>query len=128
MIHLLTEYIDVFISKVSETLGLSTSMVPHKLSVNLRFGPVKQKAQKFKPELSLKIKKEITKKIEYRLVEVMHYPTWLDNVVPVTKKDGKIRICVDYRDLNKGNPEDNFPFPNIHILIVTFAKHEIEYL
>nr|XP_009623560.1 uncharacterized protein LOC104114751 [Nicotiana tomentosiformis] len=29
------------------------------------------------------------------------YTTWLANVVPVPKKDGKTRVCVDYWDLNK---------------------------
>ena len=95
LIHLLTEYIDVFIWEVSDMLGLSTNVVSHKLPINLRFDLVKQKAKKFKPELSLKIKQEITKHIESRLVEVTEYPTWLANVVPVAKMDGKIRICVD---------------------------------
>ena len=55
----------------------------------------------------------------------MQYPTWLANVVPVAKKDGKIRIYVDYRDLNKASPKDNFPLPNIHILIDNCAKHKM---
>lgn len=54
------------------------------------------------------------------------YPTWLANIVPVPKKDGKIRICVDYRDLNKASPKDNFPLPNIHILIDNCAKHKLQ--
>ena len=54
------------------------------------------------------------------------YPTWLANVVPVTKIDGKIKICVDYRDLNKAKIKDNFSLPNIHILIDNSAKHEMQ--
>ncbi|XP_015159300.1 uncharacterized protein [Solanum tuberosum] len=72
------------------------------------------------------IKEEITKQIESQVVEVTQYPTWLANVVPVAKKDGNIRICVDYRDLNKASPKDNFPLPNIHILIDNCAKHEMQ--
>ncbi|XP_069152915.1 uncharacterized protein [Solanum lycopersicum] len=101
LIHLLAEYNDVFVWEVGDMQGLSTDVVSHKLPINPGFEPVKQKTRKFKPELSLKIKEEITKQIESRLVEVTQYPTWLANVVPVAKKDGKIRICVDYRDLNK---------------------------
>ena len=71
------------------------------------------------------IKEEITKQIESQLVEVTQYPTWLANVVPVSKKDWKKRICVDYRDLNKASPKDNFSLPNIHILIDNCAKHEM---
>ena len=39
------------------------------------------------------------------------------------KKDGKV---VNYRDLNKASPKDNFPLPNIHILIDNCAKHETQ--
>ncbi|XP_070045892.1 uncharacterized protein [Nicotiana tomentosiformis] len=40
---------------------------------------------------------------------------------------GKPRVCVDYRDLNKASPKDNFPLPNIHILVDNCAKYEIQY-
>ena len=33
---------------------------------------------------------------------------------------------MDYQDLNKVIPKDNFPFPNIHILIDNCAKHELQ--
>ena len=35
----------------------------------------------------------------------------------VPKKDRKVRICVDYRDLNRAGPKDNFPLPHINILV-----------
>lgn len=76
--------------------------------------------------MSLRIKEEVTKQIEANVVRVTNYPTWLANIVPVPKKDGKIRIYVDYRDLNKASPKDDFPFPNIHILIDNCAKHELQ--
>ena len=47
----------------------------------------------------------------------MDYPEWLANVVPVPKKYGGVRICVDYRDLNKACPKDDFSLPNIDVLI-----------
>ncbi|XP_060179912.1 uncharacterized protein LOC132609777 [Lycium barbarum] len=40
--------------------------------------------------------------------------------------DGKVRVCVDYRDLNKASPKDDFPLPNIHMLIDNCAKHELQ--
>ena len=116
----------MFIWKVGDIQGLSADFVSHKLPINLGFDSVKQKTQKFNLELSLKIKEDITKQIESRLVEVIQYPTWLANVVSVAKKDEKIKICVDYRDLNKASPKDNFPLLNIHILIDNCAKHEIQ--
>ncbi|KAA3474869.1 RNA-directed DNA polymerase-like protein [Gossypium australe] len=49
--------------------------------------------------------------------EVVNYPKWVANVVPVPKKDGKVRMCVDYRDLNKASPKDNFSLPHIDTLV-----------
>ena len=42
---------------------------------------------------------------------------WIANVVPVPKKDEKVRMCVDFRDLNKAWPKDDFPFPHIDVLV-----------
>ena len=37
--------------------------------------------------------------------------------MPVPKKDGKVRMCMDFRDLNKACPKDDFPLPHINILV-----------
>lgn len=34
-------------------------------------------------------------------------------------------MYVDYTDLNKASPRDDFPLPNIHILLDNCAKYEI---
>ena len=47
LIYLLAEYIDVFVWEVGDMQGLSTDVVSHKLSINLRFTAVKQKSRKF---------------------------------------------------------------------------------
>ncbi|PKI67593.1 hypothetical protein CRG98_012016 [Punica granatum] len=43
--------------------------------------------------------------------------------IPVEKKDGRVRVCVDYRDLNKASPKDNFPLPHIDVLVDNTACH-----
>ena len=45
------------------------------------------------------------------------------NVVPVPKKDGKVRVCVDFQDLNKARPKDDFPLPHIDMLFDSIAGH-----
>ncbi|XP_070015527.1 uncharacterized protein [Nicotiana sylvestris] len=81
--------------------GLSTDLVVHKLPIDPAFSLVRQKLRKFKSNMSVKIKEEVTKQLDAMIIRVMWYPTWLANVVPVPKKDGKTRVCVNYRDLNK---------------------------
>ena len=31
--------------------------------------------------------------------------------------DGKVRMCEDYRDLNRVSPKDNFPLSHIDVLV-----------
>ena len=70
-----------------------------------------------KPETSLKIKEEVKKQFDAGFLAVTRYPEWVANIVPVPKKDEKIRMCIDYRDLNRACPKDNFPLPHIDILM-----------
>jgi len=42
---------------------------------------------------------------------------WVSNLVLVAKKQGTIHVCVDYRDLNKDCPKDNYPTPFIDQII-----------
>ena len=47
-------------------------------------------------------------------------------IFPVEKKGtGKIRICVDFRDLNKATPKDEYPMPIADILINNASGHRI---
>ena len=41
------------------------------------------------------------------------------------KKDGKVRMCVDYRDLNRAIPKDDFPLPHIDVLVDNTAQHKV---
>jgi len=84
-----------------------------------------QKPRKLKPDLSLRIKEEMTKQIEANVLRVTNYPSLLENIIPVPKKDGMIRICVDYQDLNKANLKDNLPLQTIHIPIDNCVKDEL---
>ena len=59
------------------------------------------------------MKKEIRKQVSVGFILVVQYPEWLANVVYVPKKDGKVRVCVDFRNLNKATLKDDFPLPHI---------------
>ena len=92
-------------------------MVVHKLPIKPEFKPVQQKLRRMRPEMLLKIKEEVKKQFDAGFLQVAKYPEWVANIVPVPKKDGKVRMCVDYRDLNKASPKDNFPLPHIDTLV-----------
>ncbi|XP_073224460.1 uncharacterized protein [Cicer arietinum] len=125
LIQLLHEYKDVFAWSYQDMPGLDTSIVEHKLSLKPDSSPVKQKLRRMKPDMSLKIRDEIQKQFDAGFLAVANYPQWIANIVPVPKKDGKVRMYVDYRDLNKASPKDDFPLPHIDILVDNTARHSL---
>ncbi|XP_052728595.1 uncharacterized protein LOC128195360 [Vigna angularis] len=122
---LLKEFKDVFAWSYKDMPGLDTDIVQHKLPLKQECLPVKQRLRRMKPEMSLKIKEEVQKQFDAGFLAVAKYPQWVANIVPVPKKDGKVRMCVDYRDLNRASPKDNFPLPHIDTLVDNTAKYSL---
>ena len=81
--------------------------------------PIKQKFRHMRTKWLLKIKEEVTKQLKVGFIKPIHQAEWIANVVPIPKKDGKVRMCVDFRDLNKACPKDDFPLPHIDVLWIT---------
>jgi hypothetical protein len=112
VIDLLKEYVDIFAWSYQDMPGLDPEIVEHRLPLKPGCPPVKQKLRRSHPDMALKIKEEVQKQIDAGFLITSEYPQWLANIVPVPKKDGKVRMCVDYRDLNKASPKDVFPLPH----------------
>ncbi|XP_060960721.1 uncharacterized protein LOC133031270 [Cannabis sativa] len=68
---------------------------------------------------------EVEKMLENDTIEEVQYPTWLANLVVVLKKNGKWRVCIDFTNLNKACPKDNFPLPHIDMIIDATVGHEL---
>ena len=102
---------------------LSTETVEHQLPMRLEYRPVQQKLRRVKLEMLLKIKDEVKKHLDVGFLKVAKYPKWVANIVSVPKKDGKVRMCVDYKDINQASPNDNFPLPHIDTLVDNTAKN-----
>jgi hypothetical protein len=49
---------------------------------------------------------------------------WVSNIVPVEKKNtGKIGVCIDFYNLNKATPKDEYPMPIADMLINNASGH-----
>ena len=71
----------------------------------------------------MQVKEEIQKQLNVGFLSVVEYLEWLASVIHVPKKDGKVRVCVDFCDLNKASPKDDFPLPHIDMLVDNTARH-----
>ena len=105
--------------------GLDTDIVVHRMPTKEDFPPVKQKVCHMHPEMSEKIKPEVMKQFDAGFLAVTSYPQWVANVVPIPNKNGKVNMCVDYKDLNRAIPKDDFPLPYIDVLVDNTVQHKI---
>ena len=76
-------------------------------------------------EVELKMKEEIEKLLKSKFIIPKSYVQWLANIVPVMKKNGKLRVCVDYRDLNVSTPKDMYVMLITDMLIDSTEKNEL---
>ena len=100
LIQMLHDYVEIFSWLYEDIPGLSTDIVVHRIPMKEGYSPIKQKVCHMRPEMSEKIKVEVMKQFNRGLLAVTSYPQWVANVFQVPKKDGKVHMYVDYKDLN----------------------------
>jgi ribonuclease HI len=113
----LTEYKDCFAWNYKEMPGLDPRVATHKLAIDPQFRPIKQAPRRLRPEFQDQVIREVDKMIAAGFIKEIQYPRWLANIVPVEKKNGQVRVCVDFRDLNRACPKDDFPLPITEMVV-----------
>jgi hypothetical protein len=64
--------------------------------------------------------------VQAGFIQPCRYVEWVSNIVPVEKKDSrKIRVYIDFRDLNRATPKDEYPMPIADILINDALGHRV---
>ena len=81
-----------------------------------------QPARIFHTEIERKIVKEVQKLLTTGFFKPIQHLRWLSNIVLVKKKNGQIRCFVDFRNLNRTCRNDEFPMPNMDLLIDSAAS------
>ena len=97
----------------ADMVGINPQTITHRLNVDPGAKPIRQKRRKIGTEKNKVINEEISKLLENGLIREVQYPNWLANTVVVPKKNGKMRVCIDFTDLNKSCPKDSFLLPHI---------------
>ena len=111
------EFQEVFTWSYEDMLGIDPEIAQHHIDTHDHMVPIKWKLRRMRIEWLLKIKEEVTKQLKVGFIKLVHQAEWITNVMPIPKKDGKVRMCVDFRDLNKACPKDDFPLPHIDVLV-----------
>lgn len=116
-IELLKEFQDVFAWNYEDLKSYDTNIIQHTIPFKENQRPFRQKFRRINPILFPSIEKEIKRMYEAKIITPIIFSDWVSNLVPTRKKTGKIRLCVDLRNLNEVSLKDNYPLPKMdHIL------------
>ena len=97
ILEVLKEFKDCFAWDYSELPGLDRQLVEHKLPMKPDAKPIKQKPRRMEPKITLKVKEEVNRLLKARFIRTARYVEWISNIVPVMKKNEKLRVCIDFR-------------------------------
>ena len=121
ILQMLTRTREVF-GKDSNDIG-TLKVQPHQIELTDKT-PIWQKPRHFTPPVNQEIERQCNE-LEALDIITKSNSAWSSPVVPVTKPDGSLRMCVDYRKLNKVTKRQNFPMPNLQDAV--YSANKIQY-
>ena len=117
---ILDSYSDVF-----EGLGCITDAL-YNIKIDKNAKPIVHPPRKVPVTLRPKIQKELKRMEELDVIEKVEEPTdWVNSMVTIIKPNGKLRICIDPRDLNKAVKRDYYPMTTIDEIVTRMPNAKV---
>ena len=89
------------------------SIVVHEIETYTGAKPIWHKLRQVHSRKVATIKEEAEKILRAGFIYPIPLTGWVSNIVPMNEKKGTIRVCINFRDLNRSCPKDNLPTPYI---------------
>jgi hypothetical protein len=116
---------DVFAWSANDLCGVNRDVIEHSLNVDPFFRPRKQRLQKMSEDKAEGARNKVKRLLSAGVIREVKCPEWLANTVMVKKANGKWRMCIDFTNVNKACPKDEFPLPRIDSLVDAAASSEL---
>ncbi|KAM4549940.1 uncharacterized protein V3H82_019144 [Fundulus diaphanus] len=97
-----------------------TAMIEHVIRLKDK-GPIRQRSYRVPQHLVAQLLKEVEEMQHLGVIEPST-SEWCSPVVIVVKKDGSLRICIDFRKLNALSEFDAYPMPRIDDLLEKIGR------
>jgi hypothetical protein len=117
LIRFLNKNKDVFAWSAKDLQGVDRDIIEHTLETDEKIPPKKQRLRKMSEEKVKEVEAEVQRLQDAEVIREVLYPVWLANTVPVKKKNGKWRMCVDFTDMNKACKKDDFPLERVDKIV-----------
>ena len=96
------------------------------LEINPDSSPVQLPPRKIPESLKQPLREHLDELVKLNVVERVDYPTdWVSAIVVATKPNGKIRLCLDPRPLNKVLKRCRHPMPTIEDVLPELANARV---
>ena len=92
-------------------------MIQHTIPLKEDVKPFRQKLRQINHKLAPMIQQELQKMVAGGIIAPTRHSSWCSNLVVVRKKNGEIRLCVDFRNLNIACEKDKYSLPNMETLL-----------
>ncbi len=83
-----------------------------------------QAMYKLNPNYAKTIKQNIDKLLVIKVIQFVEEATWLSPIVVVPNKNGKPKICIDFKKLNAATKKDPYPLPFIDEVLNIVVGYE----
>ena len=120
MINLIKEYRNVLAFSYDEIKSYREDVFQHTIPLiedAKEVNPFQQKLKRINPKPAPIVQKELQKMLAAGIIAPTRHSLLCSNLVVVRKKNGSIRICIDFRNLNTSCLKDNYPLPNMEALL-----------
>lgn len=119
--HLLEKYVDLFAQNPKRPGR--TKLTKHQIDTG-DHAPINLAPYRLSPNERKKVSEEVKEMLDNDIIRPSRSP-WASPVVLVTKKDGGIRFCTDYRKINAITKKDVYPLPRIDDALDALHKSKI---
>ena len=116
---ILQKHSTAFAWEYTDMKGIDPKTCIHHIYIEENSRPIRQPQRRMNPNLREIVKEELQKLLNVNFIYPISDSRWVSPLVIVPKKNGKWRVCIDYRELNKATLKDHFPFPFIYQVLDT---------
>jgi hypothetical protein len=120
---LLHKYIHLFAFSYKDLREVT--MEQHKIELLPNAKSIRAKQRKWNSRYTAMVKEELDKLLRVGFIRPVETIEWVSPVVLALKKNGKLRVCVNYKALNKVIKKDRYLLPFCEEILEEITGHEM---
>ncbi len=114
----------MFVWFYKDLKDIPLELAQHKIELDTSIPPTHQARYRLNLNYVIDVKHDIDKLLATRFIQPIEEATWLSPIVTMPKKNGKLKICVDFKKLNKETKKNPYLLPLSDEVLNTIARYE----